>query len=446
MIKYALELIEAQSAGDDVNILIPGKISVSEKKRKKIKIVRKGNYKGVPVYSIVNPLPVPMANGIRDIEMFTSPCDESVYVRYLKALSPDLIHVHTFMGLHAEFLSAAVKCGIPVVYTTHDYFGICPKADLFCNGTVCTEPGKYCASCCEGAFSEKRLLLEQSDAYRFFRSSRLLTGLAQAKALKKSLDGLRSHDPRSDEETVYPADGDIDYSPLLDRYKKMFKMVTYFHFNSSLARRVYERHLGHLSGDVIGITSPKLSDDRRERSVGDLIRIGYFGGNTPFKGLHLLQEAIDDLVNEGIKNILLRVYGNTERRDYEFCRYYDAFSPDEIGDVFEGIDILAVPSRWQETFGMVVPEAISYGIPVLVTKNVGAVDYLDQSPEPMGMVCENTLEGIKEAVRTICNNPKLIDDMNRNILNARLTFDYSRHLSDMDRLYEDALKCEKAIK
>ena len=49
-----------------------------------------------------------------------------------KKEKPDVIHIHTFMGLYAEFLEAAKQLQIKTVFTTHDYYAICPKGNMLC--------------------------------------------------------------------------------------------------------------------------------------------------------------------------------------------------------------------------------------------------------------------------------------------------------------------------
>lgn len=440
MIKYALDLVEALNSTDDVVMLVPGSISIIKNRRKKVRIARNGCWNNIPLFRIINPLPIPMANGIKDIEWYTQGCDEQVYLDFLKKISADVIHVHTFMGLHAEFLSAARKMRIPVVYTTHDYFGICPKADLFCGNHVCDSPGLYCDNCCANAFGSKRILLEQSTLYRVYRNNNFLTRFAQKDFLKGKFNTLRSREPVAlialDREPLHPVSS--DYDALLRYYRKMFDDVTFFHFNSSLTKRVYENHLGSISGRVIAVSTKALSDHRRKRCVGSIIRIGYFGGNTPYKGLGILQSAIDELWGEGVRNINLKVYGNSERKTYDFCSYYDAFESGDIEKIFDEIDILAVPSMWQETFGMVVPEAISYGIPVLATSNVGSAEYLSIDSLNIGIITDNSKDSIKKEIKNLAINPKLLSEMNGNILKANIVFDYSKHVTEMERLYEEA--------
>ncbi len=463
MIRYALDLMIKQSMIDEVCLLIPGRLSSQSAKRDRISIEADGKLERITLYHVINPLPVPMANGIKDIDWFTMPGDKRVYREFLEKLRPDVIHVHTFMGMHSAFLSAAKELGIPRVFTTHDYFGICPKTDLVDHGRICERPGKHCVDCCKYAFPEKRMVLEQSALYRLYRQQAFLTRLAQARSLKKSLNSIRSYNPeqaaalqneqqlvsladnnnlRTDDQAESRTTGDSDYARLLNYYRTCFGMIDAFHFNSSLSRKVYESFLGPLNGQIILNSNASVSDRRRERTVNfDCIRIGYLGGDSPYKGLHLLRQSVSKLWDEGIRNIRLIVYGNSERSPYEFCEYRDAYRPDELERVFSDMDILAVPSTWQETFGLVALEALSFGVPVIMTENVGAKDLLlnAKSVNDIGYVTTPSADSIEGVLRDISQKPGLITEMNRNILNMNFDFDFSSHVNAIHKLYEEIL-------
>ena len=47
-----------------------------------------------------------------------------------------------------------------------------------------------------------------------------------------------------------------------------------------------------------------------------------------------------------------------------------------IDTIYSDIDILIVPSKWKETFGLITIEALSYGVKVFVSENVGSKDLL----------------------------------------------------------------------
>lgn len=455
LIKYALDLAEAQSgSGNAVAFLMPGPISIKREKRCRIKIQKKGLWKDIKVFKIHNPLPIPMANGILDIEEFTMPCMEGVYRDFLNELQPDLIHVHSLMGIHREFLSEAGELMIPVIFTTHDYFGLCPTVNLLYRGEICSQPWMNCEECSCSAFSEKRLLLEQSTLYRIYRKNSSLIRLLQKDALKHFMAGIRSNSPEERKCVTISGEGDgtidrdcaknsekiAEYKKLREYYYEMFGNITFFHFNSDISRRIYERHLGSLPGQVIGISNRSVRDRRILHESKGKLKIGFVGGDIAFKGLQRLQKAVDELYNNGMSEIELQVYGSLVRERYPFCTYYDSFSETERDQVFARMDLLAVPSSWMETFGMVVLEALSYGVPVIVTETVGAKRILEHSSLKLGIVLPDTHEAWKECIEDIYLDRKKVRYFSENIGKEPLDLDYMEHVDQVECLYKRCIR------
>lgn len=69
-----------------------------------------------------------------------------------------------------------------------------------------------------------------------------------------------------------------------------------------------------------------------------------------------------------------------------YIRVHDRYSYTELKKIFDETDVLVAPSIWYETFGFTVLEALSYGVPVIISGNVGAKDILAQGA---GVVIEN---------------------------------------------------------
>lgn len=59
-----------------------------------------------------------------------------------------------------------------------------------------------------------------------------------------------------------------------------------------------------------------------------------------------------------------------------YIKAYDRYNYSELETIFENTDVLVVPSVWYETFGYTVLEALSYGVPVIMSDTVGAKDIL----------------------------------------------------------------------
>ncbi len=122
MVRYASDLmVQQRRTGDQVYLLLPGALPMDTGKKTKI-YRRKADYLGIPAYVIYNPLPVAVCNGILDTAAYTAPCNGNAFSRFLQKLQPDIVHIHTFMGLHREFLAEARRFNIPVIFTSHDYF------------------------------------------------------------------------------------------------------------------------------------------------------------------------------------------------------------------------------------------------------------------------------------------------------------------------------------
>ena len=69
-----------------------------------------------------------------------------------------------------------------------------------------------------------------------------------------------------------------------------------------------------------------------------------------------------------------------------YIKVHDRYPYSELKKIFDETDVLVAPSIWYETFGFTVLEALSYGVPVIISGNVGAKDILVQKG---GVVLEN---------------------------------------------------------
>lgn len=64
--------------------------------------------------------------------------------RLIDAVQPDLVHTHNLSGLSTGVWRAASAAGVPIVHTLHDYYLLCPRATRFRNNGVCATP---CTDC-----------------------------------------------------------------------------------------------------------------------------------------------------------------------------------------------------------------------------------------------------------------------------------------------------------
>lgn len=371
--KYAMDLMESQVMDKNVVLALwPGQIiklgnEPIIKKRKSIL--------GIRNYEIINPLPVPLDEGINQFEAFTQKCKKKVYISFLEREKPDVIHLHTLMGLHKEFIDSAKELKIKTVYTSHDYFGLCPKVTLYRNESCCDNDDncRKCLQCNINALSLRKIQILQSPVYRALKNTLLLK-----KVRKKHREVFWS----KDNSVIIPMD-DIDeaadkYRKLRAFYVNMYENIDLIHFNSTVSESVFKKYINIPNSKVLNISHKGIKDNRNNpRSKSNIIRILFLAQAKASKGFYVLKAALDELWDDGNKNFELRLFGQVFDKSPYMVINENGYQQSELPTIFSNADILVAPSIWYETFGFTVLEALSYGVPVIVSDHVGAKDLID---------------------------------------------------------------------
>ncbi len=467
-IKYAQDLAEGQrKLGHEASLIYPGEI---RKGSGKVKIVRHGNSRKGILYEIINPLPVPLACGIAEPEAFMREGDAEVYNSFFRRERFDVLHIHSLMGMHREFLAAAKKQGVKVFYTTHDYFGLCPKTDLFRDGKICGDVcWKECGKCCAGADGIKLLVRRQSHLFQWairyewvprlkrkiFRMAGITTG--RHPGVVGAAGGTDSYGSggTADVGSVCSAvetdafHGDARgasagktlaaaYGLLRQFYLEEFRQVDTFLYNSSVSKGIYERYIHPRKGTVIEVSHSGIQDNRCIQTYGIPVRLGYLGKPGTYKGYDLLIAALDRLLPEYTGRFTLTVFMEYQsyRRNYLIQkRPYDYR---RLTEVYRDMDVLVVPSLWAETYGLVVSEAISYGVPVIVTGNVGACD-LVRRYEGIGFIVEPEIESLADMLRMVISDASVLAEANRTIYRVPITYGYENYVRRILEIYSQEL-------
>ncbi|MCG8367664.1 MAG: glycosyltransferase family 4 protein [Pseudanabaenales cyanobacterium] len=114
----------------------------------------------------------------------------------------------------------------------------------------------------------------------------------------------------------------------------------------------------------------------------------FVGGIIPRKGLHHLLEACAALNRQGCRDYTLQVVGDgAQQAELEdFCRQHDLTDRVEwvgrvdyahLGEYFRRADVFVLPTL-EDTWGMVVLEAMVLGKPILCSKWAGAAELIDE--------------------------------------------------------------------
>lgn len=427
---YCMDLMHAQEqAGDKVIALWPGKINFLF--CKKTSVIRRKTLEGIENYEIINPLPVPLDEGIIDCEHYMKDVNESVYEDFFIKIAPDIIHIHTLMGLHKEFINIAKKLNIRVVYTSHDYFGICPKVTLYRNENVCNEDGecRECIKCNQTALSLKQIKILQSPLYRIAKNSSLVKKLRHAHRSNFYRENQIPDLKLPDEELRKKQN---EYKMLRSYYVEMLANIDEIHFNSSISKNVYLTHFTPKNSRVISLTRKDIKDNRNIKQKSDeKLRIIYLATPQTFKGYKVIVDALDSLWEEGFRNFTLKIYSAVKTNKPYMEVKQNGFTRDELPSIFNEADILLAPSIWYETFGFTVLEALSYGVPVIVSDNVGSKDIIGEGGI---VVATGDVNQLKQVIKKLDKNK--LQHLKNGVSNIKIkTMD--EHLREIYKLYTD---------
>ena len=229
---------------------------------------------------------------------------------WLDEIRPDLVNTHNLAGFSAAVWPAAAQRGIRLVHTLHDYYLLCPYSTMYRNEANC---GRQCLRC------------------------RIVS--APRRALTRHVAGA-----------------------------------------IGVSRFVLQRHLEHgLFGaahtSVVhngyrapAAAAPSPRADHR-------LRIGYLGSLVPAKGLDRLLDAFLGLpdgsaelyiAGSGDAGYESLLKGRTAQRNDVHWR--GVVRPEEF---LPGLDLLVVPSLYNEPMGRVVVEAFAHGLPVVAARRGG---------------------------------------------------------------------------
>lgn len=431
---YVRDLALAQlDAGHRVSFLCPGSgLGISPMA---VRLARP--WKSIPVWQILNPPPVVLLSGIRNPKqmMVKAQVIPAGTVSFLNAIHPDIVHIHTWMGFPAALLDVFREIGCPVIYSVHDYFGLCPKVNwIRANGELCSERSNaHCSACNYGA---------PSPAYLQLRNSPMLLRYAQTvtrwlpcfSRLKYSGTGTGTVKPVNAIEI-------LNYHSLADFYQSLWAKVDLMLFNSNVTCEVFQKFC-RFPARMIPITHAEIVDHRKIRNFNQnqtALRITVLGGLAPYKGFPMLKRVLTKLATDGCTNWRLAVYGDPQSGtdpDTSSIIYCGKYRLADLDSIFAETDLLVVPSICYETFGFVVSEALSRGVPALVSATVGARLLVEQvSPD---FVVDSEAEWKRRLFNIILNRNILVE-FNQKVCRMPWWGGMKEHSEKIESIYQELL-------
>lgn len=228
----------------------------------------------------------------------------------LTELRPDIVHTNSLLGFSVSVWDAARSLGLPIVHTAHDWYLPCMRSTMLRAGRICT---KQCGSC--SLYTERR---------------------KSASARVSAFVGVS-------------------------------EFVRRTHLDCGFFTR---------TGVTTAIYNPRPAlhaAAAQGPANGGPLRLGFLGRIEAAKGVELLLATLRPLKADF--RLHIGGVGNDElvgrlKRQYSDGRFvwHGRVDPSEF---YGQIDVLVVPSLWNEPFGLVIGEANSHGIPVVAARRGG---------------------------------------------------------------------------
>ncbi len=161
---------------------------------------------------------------------------------------------------------------------------------------------------------------------------------------------------------------------------------------------------------------------RKELNLADQKVILYVGRLVDVKGLFVLLDSFVQ-VKKKVPGSTLLILGDgyLQSKLMRYCQQHDISSvkfvgfvqPSELGKYYFSSDVFVLPSRY-ETWGLVLNEAMIFGLPVVTTSCVGAAGEIVLNKKTGFIVPPDNPEMLADALVTILSNEQLSKAMGEN--------------------------------
>jgi glycosyltransferase involved in cell wall biosynthesis len=335
----------------------------------------------------------------------------------LRAVRPDLLHIHNLLNLSFDLPRIARSHGIPSVATLHEFVLLCPSGGQrvhLAEEHVCLEiDPERCARC-----------FAQSHFFSQMVFGRLALSGGKGRALGGFASWLRRRFPRVADRAGRVA---TSHAPALEVQADEIRA------RLDAAQLVYE------SIDLFVAPSPALGADFRRFGMpeeklrvsdygfaplewalraprGRALRIGFVGTLVWHKGAHVIIDALRRLPTEGwemhffgsLDTFPDYVAGLREAAEGLPITFEGGFDRERVAEIYASMDVLVVSSLWPENSPLVIHEAFMAGVPVVGARMGGTADLIED--DRCGLLYDAfSPESLAQALRRLLDEPDLLD-------------------------------------
>jgi glycosyltransferase involved in cell wall biosynthesis/MoaA/NifB/PqqE/SkfB family radical SAM enzyme len=308
------------------------------------------------------------------------------FAELVKQIKPDIAHIGHLNHLSTGLIDELNKFKIPIVFTLHDFWLMCPRGQFLTrsigdknNFKLCEKQvDKKCATDCYKVYLSGREEIENTEIENW--SSWIHQRMIETKAIINKVDLF-----------IAPS------------YYLRERFISEF--------LVPENKIIYLD---YGFPTEYLTQTQKSKDKTNFT-FGYIGTHITSKGVNQLIEAFKEIEepatlkiygrHNGQSTNALKLLAATLNNKVEFVGEY--INHNLANDVFSKVDCIVVPSIWAENSPLVIHEAQSCKVPVITADFGGMKEYVQHKVNGLLFEHRNT-NSLKEQLRFAISNPNLL--------------------------------------
>ncbi len=308
-----------------------------------------------------------------------NPAMGRIVERLVKDIKPDLVNCHNIVGFSSSVWPAISRAGVPISQVLHDLYNLCPTSNMFCHGRSCV---RQCIRC------------------KLFRI------------------------------------------PHVKLSKKVSCVI-------GVSQFILQRHLdyGLFSGSAIKIAIHNARSIKRCKHRGPVandrtLTFGFIGSLVPAKGVELLLQAFNAI--DIIKGSRLLIAGVGPEPYQSQLKLYQTEQISFLGytnpeDFFPKIDVLVVPSIWNDTLPGVVVESLANSVPV-IGSCLGGIPEMITNGENGFLFDPNNPSDLRKILNKLIEAPEQVENMRALVsLSAEQFIDTNRWINMYEKVFVDLI-------
>lgn len=352
------------------------------------------------------------------------------FANLLDKLQPDIIHIGHLNHLSTSLVYEAYNRKIPIVYTLHDYWLMCPRGQFMqrlgidnntlwpvCDGQEDRKCATHCyAGCASGA---NETWEHEINYWQNWIKQRML----HMQQIVKLVD-------------YFIAPSRYLYNRFVNDFGLPVEKITYLDYGFDLKR----------------FTKPQ------QRIADEPFTFGYIGTHIPAKGIQHLIEAFGLLKGDCLLRLWGRPNQNTSalktiikslpvamQNRIEWKNEYR--NADIVMDVFNKTDCIAVPSIWVENSPLVIHEALQARVPVITADVGGMAEYIHH--EINGLLFKHRdVPSLAKQMQRLLDNPPLAKQLgSKGYLQSDdgNIPDMPAHLNQIEQIYQNLVTSRSKV-